>query len=204
MKPGRAGERGYTLLEALISVGLLAGLAGALGPAVYGAVRLSTAILGQSERQESLRILDESLTQIFENAVLISAADGDLFIHGDEKSLQTPSLAGEQSTARIFTLRIAHGALVGDIAPIFDEAAPAQSTELFPVGARKFSYYGRADAKALAGWRDQWKSAEPPLLVRVELADDGNGRAPVILDFRPAGRARLYCEFDPVSRRCRR
>lgn len=202
MRRLRNRQRGYTLLEALISVGLLAGLAGALGPAVFGSMRVSTAILDQAEGQESLRALDEALTQIFTNAVLMSAGDNELFLQGDENTVRVASLAGDESRARVFTLHIENGTLIGAIAPMLNGEAPKQSSELIPDGARRFSYYGRANTNAPLLWRDAWNDAAPPLLVRIELAagEDNNS---IVFDYRPAGRAYLHCRFDPVSRRCR-
>jgi prepilin-type N-terminal cleavage/methylation domain-containing protein len=202
VNPTRANQRGVTLLEALIAVALLAALATMLSPAVYGAMRMSSAVLGAAGTREQRRTVDDALTAILSNAVVMTAADADMMMRGDAKSLQAVSLAGS-GVARRFLLTIDGGRLSGEIAPLIDDERGSERVEIVSEGALRFSYYGRASENAPLAWTGQWRNARPPAVVRFEMAAEKADATDLVFDIYVAAAGPLHCEFDPVSRRCR-
>ncbi|NOX95414.1 MAG: hypothetical protein GXP04_10090 [Alphaproteobacteria bacterium] len=197
-----AKQRGYSLVEALIATALLAGLASALAPAVFGSIRISSAILQDGKTREAIRSVDGALTQIFSNSILLAAGEPKLRFEGAPDALRVVSFAGNPTAARVFKLTIENGALLGTIQKLDKDDDEQLSTNLFPANVSGFSYYGRATERAPIGWRKDWKGKRPPQLVRVEIKSEDGGR-PVILEYALSGGAPLHCAFDPVSRKCR-
>jgi general secretion pathway protein J len=202
MTPGADNQKGVSLLEALIAVALLAGLAVLLTPALVGAMRASNSVLERAANREDNRIVEDALVQILDNSVVMDASDPDLRIGGDESLLRVISLAGANE-ARRFTLRIENGALTGAIAPLIDDGAPAQTTQILGAGALEFSYYGRQAEDAPLNWSRKWDSASPPQIIRLETAAKEEGGGNIIHEIHIAARSPLHCAFDTVSRRCR-
>jgi|GEM_PF-4155430 len=197
-----AQQRGYSLVEALIATALLAGLSSALAPAVYGSIRVSSTVLQDGKDREAIRIVDESLTQIFQNSILLANDETRLRFEGQPDALRVVSFAGNHSAARIFELTIENGALLGSIQKLNKEDAEQISTSLFPENVGVFSYYGRPIDHAPIGWRKDWTATHPPQLIRLEITSE-NGAEPTVLEYALNGRAPLHCAFDPVSRKCR-
>ncbi len=202
MMQKRLEQKGYSLVEALIAVALLAGLSSTLGPAMFSSMRISSAVLQNGKDQEALRIVDESLSSIFANAVLVSQEAPGFVLEGDARALQLVSLAGSHSTARMFRLTITNESLYGEIDALNKNEATKLSTTLFEGNIRQFSYYGRPTGDAPLGWRNDWDSKQPPQLVRLEISSEDNAQ-PIILEYPVNAQAPLHCAFDPVSRRCR-
>ncbi len=197
-----AKQRGYSLVEALIATALLAGLASALGPAVFGSIRISSAVLQDGKSREAIRIVDGSLAQIFGNSILLAASEPQLRFEGAPDTLRVVSFAGNPTAARIFELTIENGALLGAIQKLDKDDDEQLSTNLFPANVSGFSYYGRVTERAPIAWRRDWKGNRPPQLVRIEITPEDDG-GPMVLEYALNGRAPLHCAFDPVSRKCR-
>ncbi len=195
-------QRGYSLVEALIATALLAGLASALAPAVFGSIRISSTVLQDGKNREAVRIVDGALTQIFSNSVLLTNSEPQLRFEGAPNALRVVSFAGNPTAARIFELTINNGALLGNVQKLNKADAEQLSTTLFPANVSGFSYYGRATERAPVGWRKDWKGKRPPQIVRLEIVSEDDGE-PIILEYALDGRAPLHCAFDPVSRKCR-
>jgi hypothetical protein len=202
MTARRQSQRGVTLLEALIAVALLAGIATLLAPAVYGALRASSAVIVIADANEQRRIVDDALTAIVSNAVVMSAADADTLMRGDDRSFETISLAGS-GVARRFVLSIEGGRLLGEITPLVGGDDETERVEIASEGALRFSYYGRATEDAPPVWSGRWRSDRPPSIIRFEMSAGKSDEANFIFDIGVAGSGPLHCEFDPVSRRCR-
>ena len=202
MTGAKQRQRGVSLLEALIAVALLAGLASMLAPAVHSALKLSAGTLQQAEYRESSRIVHDALSQIVSNALLIDPGNEGLRMRGDASQLQIVSLAGS-STARRFSLLIENGRLTGDIDTLLERDEANETTEILSEGALGFSYYGRATPDAPLGWTNRWSGAHPPALVRLQVRENNKPGVATSIEIPVTARGPLHCAFDPVSRRCR-
>lgn len=197
-------QRGYSLIEALIAVAILAAIAAAMAPALFASVRASGRIAVFASDAEEERVARALLASVFNSAITLSVDPEEPWFKGAPDRLKLATLyapAEDPETAR-FVIRSGdlYFASASDIAINADDAGDDAPETLLLKDVVRFRYYGVEDEREAAAWRSSWDADAPPLLVRVERAPD----AGAAMDFHVAARAPLNCVFDQVSRRCRR
>lgn len=202
-------QRGYSLVEALISVAILGGIAAALAPATYAAVRASTRVAASTNAAEAERASDEALAQLFARMMSPgSSSSNEAFVGAPQRVAFHILTDGERGPRRV-ELKIADDRLVFldeiDRAAIAGNgegarAAPAVLIE----GVRRFRFYGATDADREASWSDRWRESEAPLLVAIERTTPPGREGAQSRAYFLSSRAALSCAFDQVSRQCRR
>ncbi len=195
-----SAQRGYSLLEALIAVAILAAIAAALAPALFASVRASGRIAVFASETEEERVARNLLKSLFDSAITLSATSEAPWFEGAQDRLKLAMLhapADDPETAHlIIRSGVLYFASASDIAINADGDGTPEAM-LFE-GVSRFRYYGAADEREEPAWRSSWDADAPPLLVRVEFM-----HASGAMDFHVAARAPLNCVFDQVSRRCR-
>ncbi|MEQ8176936.1 MAG: prepilin-type N-terminal cleavage/methylation domain-containing protein [Amphiplicatus sp.] len=195
-----SAQRGYSLIEALIAVAILAAIAAVLAPALFASVRASGRIAVFASEAEEERVARDLLKSVFDSAITLSAAPETPWFEGAPDRLKIVTLDAPADDPETAYLVIRSGVLyfasASDIAINGDGDGTPEAMLL--EGVSRFRYYGAADEREEPAWRSSWDANAPPLLVRVERAD-----ADVAMDFHVAARAPLNCVFDQVSRRCR-
>lgn len=194
----RRGERGFTLIEVLVSLTLL----GALVAMLSGALRLGLigreTVDGRAEWLEDVRISQTFVRQYIEAARPFSWVIDRRTEVAFEGSIESVSfvaaMPGWQSPGGLYLVRIAREGdrliltrriTSGEVAG-FDFSSDVERTILATGIARlDFSYFGDAPPfDGTPGWRDEWRGrAATPRLVRLEVAfgDGGRDRWPVLV-----------------------
>ena len=208
-----AGEKGFTLLELLVSLTLLSLLTVALVAALrFGvaswrksqdaSVRLHAIALAQKE-------IASDLSRIYPK--FIDHPPDAAFVDFDGRETQirfyTPdprsgfllnTLLGAVGTAPSLSLQIE---AMPDIAT---SGRPASRVLLDGLSSVAFAYYGQADGEREAGWHSSWQGQSAlPKLIRVRMTS-ASGRMPIPeAVISPRIDADVGCVFDPSINFCR-
>ena len=190
-------QDGFSLLEVLIAIAILAGVAMALGPAISAAARASARIHQQAAVEEDLRTARQFFRDMITQQLLVTPA--------------ASAISGNRSTLSLTVLD------PGDMAPAelkltITNEAPARLIASFGDGEtdNAVDYTLLANIKdaqfqflANAQWRDSWSDTALPSLIRLRFIHSDASADPISIEAAPHGQAPLICQFDPVSRRCR-
>jgi general secretion pathway protein J len=201
----RASQRGYTLVEALIAVAILAAIAGVLAPVTHSAIRAAGRINTNAKLAESSRVGESALAEIFATMVTPGKKLGEPAFVGTRNTINLFVLIDQQMGPQRVSLRIANGDLVLT-PPVSDNAlggaAKKANTVALVDHVRSFRYLAPAQNGDPPRWRSAWSESQPPRLVEIVYDDsDGSRRTP--RSFAIDNRAALHCAFDQVSRTCR-
>ncbi|WP_434681603.1 prepilin-type N-terminal cleavage/methylation domain-containing protein [Pseudomonas sp. R1-18] len=183
----RRSQRGFTLLEMLLALGLLGVLMGLLGTALVGANRALLAGERYSQRLEEMRSTQNFLYRALQGALPleIGASGGEQVMVFDGQRRQLSFAAGLHSAlgggirlhvvetvpsgaGRAMQVRFAHLARTGG-------ASWGQPQILLhDVRALRFSYRGRDEQGRPTDWLTQWPwPSRLPQAVRIEMTSDG-------------------------------
>lgn len=193
----RAGQRGTSLIETIVSVGLLAAIAGALGPAVHASVKSAARIEDRTQGRERARVGEELIGQLFDSFVATDRRDDTSRFRGAPLSLEFWVLQDMRQGPAPVQLNIVEGKVSVRIG-----VGTTERTTLIFENVRAFRYYGRESPGATVAWRSDWDAPTPPTLVEVVFFDAGASDRERRHTFRISTRAAIVCEFDPVSRQC--
>jgi prepilin-type N-terminal cleavage/methylation domain-containing protein len=194
-RPAHRIEAGFTLMESLIAVVILAGIAAVLVPAIRTAVRIearSSALVGGLESQAATEdLLREFLLRAYRPAV----AAGNRAMVGERSSMRFLSLASGTQTVQPVSLLLEAGALELRLPAASGEPAAIASLMLAEdVTQARFRYFGETDDGQGLAWQSRWETDSPPRLVALELLSrDGSLRR---IEALVGGRGAFDCRFD--------
>ena len=195
-------QHGFSLLEALIAIAVLAGLAMTFAPSISAASLAAARIHHDAAFEEDLRAIRGFLRENISQTVRLSAAGGKTLITGSPEHLSLTVI--DSHTMELMDIHIAIDRAQSLTAHLVRHGAEAGRTYvLLPeVYDARFRY--RANTDSAPGWRASWREEEPPALIRLSGAlRYGNGEKRFAIETAPLGAAPLNCAFDPVSRQCR-
>lgn len=216
---GLKGQRGFTLLELLIAITLLA----MLSVMLLGGMRLGGRVWERSvkgiDQTEETRIARDFIRTALSGAYpLLDKSDPThpvIGLVGEAKSLSflapMPQSLGAAGLARMSLYVEDAGdtrrlilALRPELA--FDDAkSPPPSILLGKVQNAEFSYFGAEEAGKPPVWQDHWKSAIAlPKLIRLRIAfAEGDARPWPDLIIAPRIQVAADCNYDPALKSCK-
>jgi general secretion pathway protein J len=214
----RGGEAGFTLVEVLVVLALVALLSGALFGAVGFAIKLWDKVTTHSAATDQSLLVEDFLHRTIGAAYPLFVRDdptqGHIAFAGTQTTMDfvgpTPISRGVGGRSRYhLALEPADGGL-----GLVVTARPELSTSGIEVGTKdvllsgltgvKFSYFGR-DRSDPPNWREQWNSGEnlPELVrIRINYPPDG-GRVWPDLFIALRIDADVSCIYDDLTKRCR-
>lgn len=194
-------RNGATLLEALIAIALLAAVAAALAPALYGTAKTSARAQDWARKAEDSRVAHDLLSEAFRALIVYSEASEPRALAGDARTMTLTILPSADGAPKTVTLQVRKEVLSyaeQEDLTLPRPRLPHKADADLPIpGLSGFAYFGAEDREAAPSWTTRWSAPKPPLLVRLER----KGAPPV--DFEIGARGPLDCAFDPVSRTCR-
>jgi general secretion pathway protein J len=206
----QAGERGFTLVETMVALALLAGL----GLLLAGLMRTageawqrSRGISEETALREGLRLaLDRQLGQAQPVPASADPRDARIDFLGEPDAVSflgplpeaiAPGILGRQQLAVLASALVLAWQLPGDTAP------RAVLPVLEGVQALTLRYWAPPAPDDPGGWRTEWRDrSRLPGLVAIEIAR--RRAAPLAFLVAPRVTATAACLFDPVGPACRR
>ena len=207
------GDAGFTLVEMLVSLGILAIVAVLLTQAFSSNGRALTILEAHTSQGEEVAWAQGELRQLVEalvpHAVFLNG-DPTVDFDGTSQSAEWLTLIRPPGhTARVERVRVdrsSSGELrVSTSGPDGPPQYGAPRTILHNVQALRFSYYGKKTASSPAAWNDAWShGAAAPRAVRLDLQFTDAGRQwwPAFVA-QPAAMIDDACFLDPQTGACR-
>ena len=198
-------QSGFTLLEALIAIALLAGIAMALLPALNAASKASTRIRQSAAFGEDIKTTNDFFRDIIEGALWIDGSPDTAAIAGGSKAVTITTIDATTMAPVIVKLTITPGPaaeLTAQFAFSDDQETNKTHVLLSNLEGASFEYLS---PDAVNGrWTSEWDEKQPPKLIRLKGAfQKNNEQQSFLFEASPIGSAPLHCQFDSVSRRCR-
>ncbi|MCZ8097888.1 MAG: prepilin-type N-terminal cleavage/methylation domain-containing protein [Burkholderiales bacterium] len=189
-RPGAGATAGFTLMETLVALTLVALLVGSVLQALRW-VGTASGFGRRAERAAEVQAGAAAFTDLLAGA--LPAVTGAASFAGDASSLAFDGVSdgtaippGRVRVAIGFQRGSTGGAIVVTIRPVLPAGSADANTNWTTVlidGVReaRFSYFGQAEERTPPGWSSSWSSrASQPSLVLAELALDGVPTVPLL------------------------
>jgi len=200
MNGSHTSQRGFTLLEVLIAISLLAGIMMALGPAISAAAKAASRIHKSASLHETSRTLQMFFRDTVEQNIYLLDSSEMSSIQGNSTELFITTYDPDASKSQIVTLKITLPVLFAELS-ITPEADLQKIEVLDNLVNAKFEFLDSNNGAII--WKTEWDDKEPPKLVRFSGAINKQG---VISEFSfeaaPTATSPFECQFDAVSRQC--
>ena len=214
--PGSRRDAGFTLVEMLVALTLLALAAGLMFEGLGSGQRLWAGEAARTARGESVEAAQAALRARIEQLRPVTRFAGSAVfadIDGSDRRLAftaPPADAQRPAAARRYQLTLSEqGDLVLGWAPAqVDAGAGGDYTDqvlLRDVGGLVINYYGPDPTGRAPQWRSDWtQRATPPQLVKIMLAfRSGDRRVWPELIVHPAAAVDTLCSIDEATGSCR-
>lgn len=197
-------QKGFSLLEALIAITILAGVAMALAPAISAAAKVSTRIQQGSLIEEELRTTRRFLRDVFAQNILVDSRERQTAFKGSAKKITITTIdSATMSPVPVAVVISGGNQQVLTVRLGSSSSDDAQQYILIEnLNNARFEFLDSQSPNP------QWMTIPPsgnlPDMVRLAgqiLA--GNESKEFAFEFSLPGKAPLHCQFDSVSRRCR-
>ena len=196
-------QRGATLIEAIIVVGIVAIISAAIAPLIQAAAKASTRIHNAANNTEDINRTMRTLERLIDQMSPIDGVEGSggaLVGSAREITLHTHDAAtGGPTPMRVAITAGQPQRLVLHLGEPDQHAEPIVLLTSFNNGA--FSYYKTSNSGKRGVWVGVWRDRTAPKSLRFQATDMLGG--PILLEFSSQTNGRLHCAFDPISRRCR-
>lgn len=217
---GRTGDEGFTLVELLVTLGVLSCIATVLLGAVFSVRHVGRQLIAVGTSQEEVAAAQSILRTRIEALRAVPRSDTTtptVDVSGDDQQLSfyaPPTGNDPPSGLQAFRLlRTATGDLVLFSAPSLSESLDLRSrslvgwnraTLLQGVENLSISYFGPAPRTSGPHWQRFWGDRpQAPQLVRIVVRfAEADRRSWPDLIVRPAVTMNVACRFDTVSSRC--
>jgi prepilin-type N-terminal cleavage/methylation domain-containing protein len=197
-------QRGFSLLEVLIAISILAGIMMALGPAISTAAKAASRIHNNASVHESLRTFQMFFRDAIEQNVFLLDTGEIRSIYGSPTELHIITYDPDANEPDTVVFKISSSAASSLIAE-FSTGSSAQSQSIELIEAldnAKFDFLGVENGTAV--WKSEWSETQPPKLVRFSGAVTNQGAiSEFTFEAAPAATSPFECQFDSVSRQCR-
>lgn len=195
-------QRGLSVLEVLIAIAILAGMAMALAPAVSASSRAASRIHESAATREALRTAGAFFRETVEQGIAIGTEAEEYWFVGDERSLTFPSVDSASADPVLIRLEVKASTLTAS-GPWLGELNEAQPI-LDRLSTATFDYYGDQQDGSAPSWQPSWNAPNAPKLIRISgVLKGAREDRPFLFEAAPGSETFLNCRFDPVSRVCR-
>lgn len=209
----RRSELGFTLVELLVSLALIAGAAVLLLDGMAGTRRVWDRVEAGGRSGEATAAAQGILRRMIDQAYPWTSFTGShpsVVFDGSPREMvfigAAPANDGPSRLRRYHLYAAADGSLRIDIGEADREASPAVERRVLldRVGGIELGYFGAAPPDNSPRWRDRWVGQPAlPTLIRLKLRFDGTARPWPELVMRPAATLDSACVTDLNSGRCR-
>ena len=201
----RHKQYGFTLIEAMVSIGVLAGVVAVATGSLQLSLRSASVISRESQSHETLAAAIEVVRSRLQSNVFIGSLGRRGVLRGDGQSLSFMHYDLAKEDVALIEFDISSNANTSELsaslwaAPDFKK--PYSLAVLFHQSEpMSFEYFGSANEGAVPTWHPNWASREPP--ERVAIVITMRARA-LRFEMTPGARSLAQCAFDAVARRCR-
>lgn len=210
----RSQDAGFTLLELLVSVTLLAFLSAAL----VAGLRFGTRIWNKSESAEvntnsirmAQKLVAQDIARIYPKFVVASPTDSFIDFAGSSHRMEFLSTAnqsyGQMTRVTLSAATDDIGVAMGyDSLPELARSNAARSRQilLHHLKSIEFAYFGATENERVPAWHEAWQHERSlPLLIRVRATTARASSSWAELVVRPKIAADVSCSFDPATRFC--
>ena len=189
------GQAGFTLMETLIAVGILAGIAVVLVPAIRTAVRVearTTSLVGGLEVNAAV---EDLMREFLLRAYRPPRSDTSGRFSGSSTSIRFLTLATASQSPEPVSIAFDTGRLELTLPQLDGERRHSQTVLLADEVERvRFMYFGEAGDGRGPGWYEAWDFDAPPRLIALDVvAHDGSVQR---IEVRLGGVAAFDCRFD--------
>tara|TARA_R110002073_G_scaffold34954_1_gene102891 strand:+ start:18281 stop:18904 length:624 start_codon:yes stop_codon:yes gene_type:complete len=194
-RAGRDPAAGFTLMEALIAVVILAGIAAVLVPAVRTAVRVEVRAAGMVDGLETDAAIEDLMRELLLRTYRAPRSDTEGQFRGSPTSLSFLTLATAAEFPEPVRLEFDSGRLELTLPHRADTPESAYRVMIAEDVQRvRFFYFGDADDGRGQAWREDWDLPLPPQLVALEIDAQDGGRQRI--EVRIGGAGAFDCRFD--------
>ncbi|WP_323760985.1 type II secretion system protein [Maricaulis sp.] len=188
-------KSGFTLIEALMSILVLATITALLVPAVYGGIRLERAVTAQLAMREQHARLDVLLSEALMHTQPLPADFGAPALEGGPRSVRIATRVQETGRLAWLVVTFSGTDATMELVPLFGRSRLLTSTTLESVGHNpRFHYFGRDPARNRLVWTDEWSYTHLPRVVVLDFDPvDGHSRR---LEIAVPSDGSFACTFD--------
>lgn len=197
-------QRGFSLVEVLVAIAILAGLMTALAPTLNITARTASRIHENAQFEEDTRTTGRFLRDVISQTIWLNKEGDEAPIAGEARRLQITTLDPEAKSPMTISLTIEQGqpqTLTAQFAKS-DAIDDERYIILSNMSNARFQYLKLNEGNAQ--WRNRWHDSAPPALIRftgnIRYGDEERA---FVFEVPPKSAAPLHCAFDPVSRQCR-
>ncbi|WP_417487137.1 type II secretion system protein [Maricaulis sp.] len=186
---------GFTLIEALMSVLVLATITALLVPAVFGGIRLERAVATRLAVREQHYRLDTLLSEALLHTQPLPADFGAPALEGDARSIRIATRIQDSGHLSWLVVTFSGTTATLELIPFFGRSPSLTSITLDAVGRNpRFHYFGRDPARGQLAWTDEWSYSHLPRLVVLDFDPvDGDSRR---LEIAVPSNGGFTCSFD--------
>ena len=200
----KAPQSGYTLIEVLIGLSLLAALSAAMAPMLFSFSRLTATSDALARDAETERTTTTTIRRLLAGAVwLPEGRESDAFV-GTTQSMRFYTAALGQGLRQV-ELEVSTSSdgleLLVRTSTNYEPGASVQLME--SLENIQFRYWGSETEATSPSWRTQWRSRTPPKLVRIDTTSHHGVQTLLRIEAATYAQAPLLCQYDQVSQSCR-
>ncbi|MBO6797772.1 prepilin-type N-terminal cleavage/methylation domain-containing protein [Maricaulis sp.] len=197
----RKQDTGFTLVEALISVGLLALLLVMLAPTLRQISVVDQRLRDEISRREDQAALEALLRQAFINIHPLPTAHDSSGLQGSADQLSVFTRIPETGRVEQLDVAVERERLILRLAPAFGGERENQVITVVQVGrGARFYYFGEVEPGGQLIWSEEWYHNHLPRLVVLDLAPQGEEIRRI--EIAVPSRAGFDCRFDSGNGAC--
>lgn len=194
-------QRGFSLLEALVAVAVLAAIAALILPVIRNATAAEARVVSAADAWTQHAAAETAFRDLLMQAQSAPEEASGYALRGEGSYLTFLTRPAGDDALYLATFSIERGRLELSLGPIPDNSGPMHAVVLAEgLTEMRFFYFGeRSDGRGLA-WSDDWTETYPPRLVVLDMSrNDGHLRR---IEALVGGQAPYDCDYDSGNGIC--